>query len=148
MNLSKVAQIYDTNEIGICITNNSIGEYAGSQNGYGDSVSYGSAYPADKDRIIVQVYNSIGAFVWAETLSFLSEESVWTGDALIANETYTIKVIAPTFLKYTTQLTMDSGSLLFSGSTISFKNTGEIILDITVSSIRDDSWLTDFNAPS
>ena len=147
LNLSKVAQAV-SNTIGIYITNNSLGEYAGSQNGYGDSVSYGSAYPADKDRIIVQFYNASGTFVWAETLSFLSEDSIWTGAELITNKTYTIKVIAPTFLKYTMQLSIYSGSLLFSGSTISFQNTGEIVLDIIVSSIRDDSWLTDFNALS
>ena len=137
-----------TDNIGIYITDNSIGNYAGSLNNSNDPVSYGSAYPTDKDRIIVQFYNASGSMVLAERLSFLSEESVTTGSELTTNAYYTIKVITPTYLKYTMQLTMNSGSLLFSGSTISFYNSGEFVLDITVSSIRDDSWLTDFNSPA
>lgn len=138
-----------TDNIGIFTTNNTINNFGGSLDSDNDPISYGSAYPADLGKIVVQFYNEAGALQLSRTLSFLNDESATVGATLTENTFYNVKIITSTFVRYTVQLTFASGdSNSFSSPNFTIFYSGdEMLIDIIVTSIRDESWLTDYVAP-
>ena len=155
VNLSGAGQVSAaTNSIYVITYNDSLNtdggynEFGGSVNSGGDIVSYDSQYPTSMDKIFVQFYDMQDNLVQTCMVSFMSDgDEAVTGSALSDNTFYKVKVITPTFLNYSLTLTTTfNGGVAISSSSFIIYTNSEIMIEISVRSISDESWITDYNA--
>ena len=143
-NLTKA--VYATaGEFNISVTNYSDGGYLDSTGN-----SYNSAYPTSKSKLIVQIYTLNGDFVSASTLNVLNEDIVNIAPSLHIDTFYRIKIIAPTYMRYSIYHYIDNDadcSNYFNTSSFTIYNSGKQSISIDFQAVQDDSWNTNFTSP-
>lgn len=126
--------------ITITNTNDSNNEYLDKN---GDS--YGSAYEADKCKLTVQFYTTRGTLVASQTFSTLTDTTINIGTNLTFGTTYRVRIIAPTYMRYTTKHFVDVENDMYNGfstSTFMVYYDGRQGVEVEVIGLQDDSWLT------
>ena len=112
--------------------------------------SYGSAYPAAKSQVIIQISTLSGDLVIAQKISFLTQanQEVDLGGYLTYNTQYRVRIITPTYLRYSVFHYIDVDDDKYNNlATNSFiiNHTGSQGVVVSVDLLQDDSWLTYFS---
>ncbi len=112
--------------------------------------SYGSAYPAAKSQVIIQISTLSGSLVVVKKISFATQagQSFDLGGSLTANTQYRVRIITPTYLRYSVIHYIDVNNDEYNNlatNTFIIKHTGSQGVVVSVDLLQDDSWLTYFS---
>ncbi len=129
-------------EFNITVTNlnDSNNEYL---DGNGDS--YSSAFESNKSKLTVQFFTTSGDFVTSVNISTSTDSTRDFGAKLTRGTMYQVRIIAPTYMRYTVKHYVDTQNDIynsFSTSTFMAVCNGKQGVEIEVVGLQDNSWLT------
>lgn len=108
-----------------------------------DGDSYGATFDTSKMKLTVQIYSLNNALIASQTFSTLTTTTVDMGANLATNTSYRVKIIAPTYMRYTVTHTLTSSVYNeYTSNTFTIYNSGTQSIELDFLGIQDDSWQT------